>query len=70
MSKENRILIIRGVSSALLLALAYFLPLDNILWLRITLYVLSYLVAGYDVIIESFKNIFKDFKSLCNIFNL
>lgn len=58
MEKEGKILIGRLILSIVILVLAVFLPLDNLLFLKISLFVLAYIICSYDVIIEAFEKIF------------
>lgn len=52
--KENKLTIIRLALSAVLFVTAIFVPLK---WLQITIYVLSYLIAAYDILWRAAKNI-------------
>lgn len=57
MEKEQKINIARIAASAVMTLILYFLPTEGLL--RLLLFVVPYLLAGYDVIFDAVKNIFQ-----------
>ena len=55
MTKKQRTMLIRIIASAVLLVVFHFLPTDG--WLRFGLYLIPYLIVGYDILRKAFKGI-------------
>lgn len=61
LSKQNITLLIRILISAVIMAVAWFIPTNNrtLEIVQFALYLVSYIVVSYDVIFAMFRNIFK-----------
>ncbi|MBQ7599690.1 MAG: cadmium-translocating P-type ATPase [Clostridia bacterium] len=57
MTKKQKINLIRILATVAMLVLMHFLPVTGIL--RLILYILIYLIIGYDIIIKAFRGIIK-----------
>ncbi len=59
MEKEDKIKLGRILASAVLLIAAFVIDkcIDAAIWVKLCIYLVPYLAAGYDVILESFENI-------------
>ena len=55
MNKKQKKMLLRIVLSAALLGVLLLLPLDG--WLRFALFLIPYLIVGYDILIEAFEGI-------------
>ena len=55
MNKKQKKMLIRIVLSAVMLVALYFIPLDG--WIRFVLYLVPYLIIGYDILIKAGKGI-------------
>lgn len=55
MTKKQKIMLVRILIAALLLVGLNFVPAEG--WLRFVLYLIPYLVIGYDILLKSFKGI-------------
>lgn len=56
MTKKQKKNLIRIIISALLMVIFIFIPIANN-WLKLALYLIPYLIVGYDVLIKAFKGI-------------
>ncbi len=59
MNKKQKKTLIRIIVAAVCMAILHFLPIDEVLdgWLKFLLYLVPYLLAGYDVLIKAWKGI-------------
>lgn len=57
MNKKNRRALYEIIASLILLLLAFFLPVND--YIKIPLYLLSYIVVAYRVLLKAFRNIIK-----------
>lgn len=55
MTKKQKIMLVRILIAALLLVGLNFVPVEG--WLRFVLYLIPYLVIGYDILLKAFKGI-------------
>ena len=55
MTKKQKIMLVRILIAALLLVGLNFVPAEG--WLRFVLYLIPYLVIGYDILLKAFKGI-------------
>ena len=55
MNQKQRTMLVRIIVSAALLIALHFIPVTG--WLRFLLYLLPYLVIGYDILLKAFKGI-------------
>lgn len=61
MKKENKVNLIKIITAAILLVVAYFIDkfISLPMWASLMLFFVPYLIVGYDVIIEAGKNILR-----------
>ena len=59
MNQKQRQVLIRIIIAAACMVVLHFLPIDDILngWLKFFLYLIPYLIVGYDILIKAFKGI-------------
>ena len=59
MKKENKVNLIKIITAAILLVVAYFIDkfISLPMWASLMLFFVPYLIVGYDVIIEAGENI-------------
>ena len=55
MNKKQKIMLIRILTAAALLAVLHVLPVTG--WMRFGLYLIPYLIAGYDILRKALKGI-------------
>ena len=55
MNKKQRMMLIRIIAAAILMAVLHFIPSSG--WLRFALYMIPYLILGYDILIKAFRGI-------------
>ena len=56
MTKKQKKNLIRIIISAVLMILLIFIPVEN-KWLKLALYMIPYLLVGYDILIKAFKGV-------------
>ena len=56
MTKKQKKNLIRIIISAILMILLIFIPVEN-KWLKLALYMIPYLLVGYDILIKAFKGV-------------
>ena len=59
MNRKQKKVLIRIIIAAVFMVVLHFLPLDGVMdgWLRFFLYLIPYLVVGYDILIKAWKGI-------------
>ena len=59
MNRKQKKVLIRIIIAAIFMVVLHFLPLDGVMdgWLRFFLYLIPYLVVGYDILIKAWKGI-------------
>ncbi len=59
MNRKQKKVLIRIIIAAVCMILLHFLPVDHVLngWLKFLLYLIPYLVVGYDILIKAYKGI-------------
>ena len=55
MNKKQRVMLIRILAAAAMLAALHFVPSAG--WLQLGLYLIPYLVIGYDILLKALKGI-------------
>ena len=56
MTKKQKKNLTRIIIAAVLMILLIFIPIEN-KWLKLVLYMIPYLIVGYDILIKAFKGI-------------
>ncbi len=53
MNKKQRMMLMRIIAAAVMMAVLHFIPSSG--WLRFALYMIPYLILGYDILIKAFR---------------
>lgn len=56
MTKDQKIILLRIIISIVLLVVCIFIPLDG--WIKLVIFIVPYILIGYDIFIDAFRNIF------------
>lgn len=59
MNRKQKKVLVRIILAAIFMIILHFLPIDHVLqgWLKFVLYLVPYLVVGYDILIKAWKGI-------------